>query len=326
MRIILLGPPGSGKGTQSQRLIERHGIPQISTGDMLRAAVKKGTPFGLRAKDAMARGELVDDETVLGIFRERLAEPDAQRGFILDGFPRTLVQASALDGMLKETGQPLDAVVLFDVDYGEITKRISGRRTCDQCGKVFNVFSSPVPAGETCPSTGGDHHLTQRADDNEEAVTKRLNEYDSKTKPLIEYYTQQGLLRSIDAEGDVDEVTSRLNAVLHTPAGPAVAAPAARRKPTRRRRRSAHRPPGLASTARKARRRIVKRKPAAAKAAAPKKSAAKKKKVVRAKKKSQVVAAKRAKSSRAKVTRLKTKSAAKKRAPAKRAKARKARR
>jgi adenylate kinase len=321
MRIILLGPPGSGKGTQSQRLIERHGIPQISTGDMLRAAVKKGTPFGLRAKGSMERGELVDDETVLGIFRERLAEPDAQRGFVLDGFPRTLVQARALDEMLKETGQPLDAVVLFDVDYGEITRRISGRRTCEQCGKVFNVFGSPVPPGEICPATGGEHHLTQRADDNEEAVTKRLNEYDSKTKPLIEYYTQQGLLRSIDAEGDVDEVTGRLNAVLHTPAGPAVAAPATRgRIPTRRRRRSVHRPPGLASTARKARRRIVKRKPkTAAKAAAPKKSAAKKKKkVVRAKAKSRVVA-KRVKSKRTKASRPKS---AGKRAPRKRARTR----
>jgi adenylate kinase len=270
----------------------------------------------------------VDDDTVLGIFRERLAEPDAQRGFVLDGFPRTLVQARALDDMLKETRQPLDAVVLFDVDYDEITRRISGRRTCDQCGKVFNVFSSPVPAGETCPSTGGEHHLTQRADDNEEAVKKRLDEYDRKTKPLIDYYAQQGLLRSIDAEGDVDDVTARLNAVLHTPIAPAAVAPAPRRVPARRRRRSAHRPPGLASTAR-TRRRMVKRKPAAkkavarkpaaknpaankpaAKSAAPKKAVARKS-AARAKTKSRAPA-KRAQASRAKTGR------AAKRAPAKR--------
>jgi len=157
MRIILLGAPGSGKGTQSQRLAMRHSIPQISTGDLLRAAVKNGTPLGLHAKAFMDLGKLVDDETVLGIIRERLAEPDAQRGFILDGFPRTIVQAEALSGMLRQTGQPLDTVVLLNVDYGELTKRISGRRSCQDCGKVFNVFTSPVPPGETCPKTGQAH-------------------------------------------------------------------------------------------------------------------------------------------------------------------------
>ena len=269
MRIILLGAPGSGKGTQSQRLVERHGIPQISTGDLLRAAVKNGTALGVRAKAAMDSGNLVDDEIVLGMIRERLAEEDAQRGFILDGFPRTLVQAGALDTMLREMNKPLDAVVLLEVDYGELTKRISGRRSCQDCGKVFNVFTSPAPEGERCPKTNEPHRLFQRSDDNETAVAERLRVYDEKTKPLVAYYTEQGLLRSIQAEGEVDEITNRLNAVLHVPVAPA-AAPA-RRAPARHRRRSAHRPAGLASTARGSRRRVVKKK---AKAEAPKKGSA----------------------------------------------------
>ena len=272
MRIILLGAPGSGKGTQAQRLVERHGIPQISTGDLLRAAVKNGTPLGLRAKAAMDSGNLVDDETVLGMIRERLAEGDTQRGFILDGFPRTLVQAAALDDMLRGMGRPLDSVVLLEVDYGELARRISGRRSCQDCGKVFNVFTSAAPEGERCPKTSEPHRLFQRSDDNEAAVAERLRVYEEKTKPLIEFYSQQGLLRSIEAEGEVDEITSRLNAVLHVPTAPA-AAPAPRRAPARRRRRSAHRPAGLASTARGTRRRVVK-KPAAKAATAPGKSAA----------------------------------------------------
>jgi adenylate kinase len=331
MRIILLGAPGSGKGTQSQRLVERHGIPQISTGDLLRAAVKNGTALGLRAKAAMDTGNLVDDETVLGMIRERLAESDAQRGFILDGFPRTLIQAQALDQMLTETGQPLDSVVQLDVDYGELTKRISGRRSCGDCGKVFNIFTSPAPEGEACPKTGEAHRIVQRSDDNEAAVAERLKVYDEKTKPLIDYYTEQGLLRSIDAEGGVDEVSGRLNAVLHMPAKPA--SPAPLRKSVRRRRRSSHRPAALASTARGARRRVVKHKPAAK--AAPKKAVAKKKKarVVAlpkalrpAKGKAKTKVAKRAQTTtKPATTKLatKTKSAPAKRAPAKRAKAKK---
>jgi adenylate kinase len=275
MRIILLGAPGSGKGTQSQRLVERHGIPQISTGDLLRAAVKNSTPLGLRAKAAMDAGALVDDEIVLGMVRERLSEDDTQRGFILDGFPRTLVQAQALAAMLSEMGKPLDAVVLLDVDRDLLLKRISGRRSCQDCQKVFNVFTSPVPEGEVCGKTGEPHRLFQRSDDNESAVAERLREYDAKTKPLIEFYAAQDLLRSIPAEGEVDEITSRLNAVLHVPSAPA-AAPAPRRVPARRRRRAAHRPAGLASTARGSRRRVVKKKAGAAKTEAPKKAAAKK--------------------------------------------------
>ena len=336
MRIILLGAPGSGKGTQSQRLVERHGIPQISTGDLLRAAVKNGTPLGLRAKAAMDSGNLVDDEIVLGMIRERLAEEDAQRGFILDGFPRTLVQAGALDVMLREMGKPLDAVVLLEVDYGELARRISGRRSCQECGKVFNVFTSPAPAGELCPKTNEPHRLFQRSDDNEAAVAERLRVYDEKTKPLIEFYSAQDLLRSIQAEGDVDEITARLNGVLHVPAAPA-AAPAPRRAPTRGRRRAAHRPAGLASTARgSARRRVVKKKPAT-KAEAPKKSAGKVASKKAAAKKTlakktvarKTVAKKAAKQAPAKVARKKAgrKVAAKKSArPAKKAPAKAAKR
>ena len=142
MRIVLLGAPGSGKGTQSQRLVAQHGIPQISTGDLLRAAVANGTALGLKAKEAMDQGKLVEDEIVLGMIRERLAEPDVENGFILDGFPRNLAQARALDALLNELGQPLDAVVQMDVEYSELLRRISGRRTCADCGRVFNLFST----------------------------------------------------------------------------------------------------------------------------------------------------------------------------------------
>jgi adenylate kinase len=218
MRIVLLGAPGSGKGTQSQRLVGRHGIPQISTGDLLRAAVAKGTPLGLKAKEAMDQGKLVDDDIVLGMIRERLAEPDVRNGFILDGFPRNLAQAHALDALLSELGQPLDAVVQMDVDYGELMRRISGRRTCADCGRVFNTFSTPANQieNEKCPKTGAPHKWVQRPDDTEQTVANRLKVYDEKTKPLIEFYRRKGALQSINAEGDVDEVTERLESALRS--------------------------------------------------------------------------------------------------------------
>jgi adenylate kinase len=216
MRIVLLGAPGSGKGTQSQRLVQRHGIPQISTGDLLRAAVAKGTELGVKAKAAMDAGRLVDDDIVLGMIRERLGEPDAQPGFILDGFPRNIAQAKALDTLLGELGKPLDTVVQMDVDYGELTRRIAGRRTCSNCGRVFNLLTCPPgqAENETCPKTGGPHQLFQRPDDNEATVAERLKVYDEKTKPLIEFYREQGILRAIDAEGELDQVTERLEKAL----------------------------------------------------------------------------------------------------------------
>jgi adenylate kinase len=216
MRIVLLGAPGSGKGTQSQRLVERHGVPQVSTGDLLRAAVAKGTPLGLKAKEAMDLGRLVADDIVLGMIRERLAEPDIQRGFVLDGFPRNLVQARALDTLLREIALPLDAVVQMEVDYRELSRRIAGRRTCADCGRVVNFLTSPPGEAEreACPKTGKPHRLFQRPDDNQATVAERLKVYELQTRPLVDYYREQGLLRAIDAEGSVSEVEKRLDAAL----------------------------------------------------------------------------------------------------------------
>ncbi len=216
MRIVLLGAPGSGKGTQSQRLVERHGIPQVSTGDLLRAAVAKGTALGLAAKEAMAAGRLVDDEIVLGMIRERLADADTAGGFILDGFPRNLAQAGALDALLRQIGQPLEAVVQMNVDYGELSRRIAGRRTCSDCGKVLNLLTTPgeQAQSELCPKTGKPHRLFQRPDDNEATVAERLRVYEAQTRPLIDYYRGQGLLHTIEAEGDVEAVSERLESAL----------------------------------------------------------------------------------------------------------------
>jgi adenylate kinase len=223
MRIVLLGAPGSGKGTQSQRLVERHGIPQISTGDLLRVTRSKDTELGRKVREAMDAGRLVDDDIVLGMIRERLGEADAQRGFILDGFPRNLAQARALDDLLGELGKPLDAVVQMDVDYDELTRRISGRRSCADCKRVFNVLTGPPGQAEreTCPATGGPHRIFQRPDDNEATVVERLKVYDGQTKPLIEFYRNKGILRSIEAEGELDEVTQRLEMALESVSAPA---------------------------------------------------------------------------------------------------------
>jgi adenylate kinase len=252
MRIVLLGAPGSGKGTQAQRLLERARVPQISTGDLLRAAVARGTGLGMQAREAMESGRLVDDSLVLGMIRERLAEADARRGFILDGFPRNLAQAHALERLLASLGKPLDAVAQLEVDPAELVRRISGRRSCADCGRVFNVLTAPPArkAQEICPKTDAPHRLIQRPDDNEATVTERLRVYDEKTRPLIDFYRARGLLRSIDAEGAVDEVTRRLAQALRLPARGAAAAPArgsapraprARRKSRSTPRRTVHR-------------------------------------------------------------------------------------
>jgi adenylate kinase len=214
MRIILMGAPGSGKGTQAQRLIERFGIPQVSTGDLLRSAVARGTEYGLRAKAAMDSGALVADEIVLGIIRERLAEPDAARGYILDGFPRNLAQAQALAAMLESIHQPLDAVVQFEVDYAEIVRRISGRRTCERCGRVFNIHTSPPGTPPHCDRCDDRPPLLQRPDDQEATVKRRLEVYEQQTRPLAAHYAAQGLLHVIDANASTDEVAARLIAVL----------------------------------------------------------------------------------------------------------------
>jgi adenylate kinase len=207
MRIVLLGAPGSGKGTQSQLLVKAHGVPQISTGDLLRDAVARSTELGLRAKAAMDSGKLVDDATVLGMIRERLSQPDAAKGFILDGFPRNIVQAEALEKMLGELRTPLDAVVLLNLDLGILFKRLTGRRICQVCGKVFNVHTSPPPVDNK-------HRLIQRPDDKEEVIGKRLEVYEAQTKPLIKYYEAAGLLRIVDADADVDTVSQSIQTAV----------------------------------------------------------------------------------------------------------------
>lgn len=214
MRIVLMGAPGSGKGTQSQRLVQRFGIPQISTGDLLRSAVARGTDYGRRAKAAMDSGQLVVDEIVLGIIRERLGEADAARGFILDGFPRNLAQAQALQSMLAAIGSSLDAVVLFEVDYDEIIKRISGRRSCPQCARVFNAPKSEAGAPARCDQCADHPVLVQRPDDEEATVRRRLEVYERETRPVAKFYATAGLMHTIDADAPMDEVTARLIAAL----------------------------------------------------------------------------------------------------------------
>lgn len=214
MRIVLLGAPGSGKGTQAQRLIDHYQVPQVSTGDLLRAAVAAGTPLGLHAKATMDAGRLVDDETMLGIIRERLAAPDASQGYILDGFPRTIPQADGLNALLAEIGQPLQAVVLMEVDPEQLFRRLTGRRTCKTCGRVFNVYTAPPSVPPPCGGRCETPDLFQRPDDSEATIGKRLDVYTAQTRPLVDYYAARGLLARVDAEGDIDVVTARLEAAL----------------------------------------------------------------------------------------------------------------
>jgi adenylate kinase len=206
MRIVLLGAPGSGKGTQSQLLVAAYGVPQISTGDLLREAVAKATPLGLRAKSAMDAGKLVDDAIVLGMIRERLAQPDALRGFILDGFPRNIAQAEALQELLGELKQPLDAVVLLSLELNVLFKRLTGRRICENCGRVFNVYTSPPGTPPHCDKCGDKPRLIQRPDDKEDVISKRLEVFEAQTKPLIKHYEAAGLLRIVDADADAETV------------------------------------------------------------------------------------------------------------------------
>lgn len=208
MRIVFLGAPGSGKGTQAQRLMAEHHIPQVSTGDLLREAVAAGTELGRRAKAAMNAGELVSDDIVLGIIRERLQKDDAAAGFVLDGYPRNLAQATALEGVLAGIGRPLDAAVLIDVDFDILMKRLTGRRTCSVTGKLLNIHFSPKADLDACLKAGGE--LIQRADDNEETIGNRLKVYRAQTEPLVEHYRAAGLLRTVSGQGSVDEVYQRV--------------------------------------------------------------------------------------------------------------------
>jgi adenylate kinase len=212
MRAILLGPPGAGKGTQAKMLTERYGVPQVSTGDILRAAVAAGTPLGKEAKTYMDRGALVPDEVVIGIVRDRLREPDCRKGYLLDGFPRTVAQAEALTRMLKELGAPLPRVVSLEVGEEELVKRLSGRRTCESCGEPFHVAFHPPRAEGTCDKCGG--RLIQREDDKEETIRRRLQVYRQQTEPLIGYYQNQGLLKTVNGLGEAGEVLARVSRAL----------------------------------------------------------------------------------------------------------------
>ncbi len=212
MNVILLGPPGAGKGTQAKRMIDRYGIPQISTGDMLRAALKEGTPLGLEAKKYMDQGALVPDSVVIGLVKERIQQKDCAKGYMLDGFPRNVSQAEALDKMLGELAQKIDHVVCVEVPSDELVKRLTGRRTCRNCGAGFHVMFDPPQKANTCDKCGGE--LYQRDDDNETTVTSRLKVYDASTKPLIDYYEKQTKLRRIDGVGSMDAILARITAVL----------------------------------------------------------------------------------------------------------------
>jgi len=213
MNLILLGPPGAGKGTQARRLQERHRLVQLSTGDMLREAVAAGTELGRRAKAIMERGELVSDEVVISIISERLDADDVRDGFILDGFPRTLAQARALDALLAEKDMRLDAVVEMAVDDEALVKRITGRYSCAKCGKGYHdEFERPKVEGvcDACGST----EFVRRADDNEETVRSRLAAYHEQTAPLLPYYRDRGVLKTVDGMAGIDEVTEQMEEVL----------------------------------------------------------------------------------------------------------------
>ncbi len=212
MNILFMGPPGAGKGTQAERIVEQFGVPHISTGDAFRLAMKQGTPLGLKAKEYVDQGLLVPDEVTNGIVRDRLAESDCEKGFLLDGFPRTIAQAEALDGMLNDMGRKIDHVINLKVDRSFLLARLTGRRICKTCGTTYHILFNPPKQEGVCDKDGGE--LYQRSDDTEEKVGTRLDEYTSKTAPLLAYYGDKGLLREVDGEKDIDTVTAEIGSLL----------------------------------------------------------------------------------------------------------------
>jgi len=212
MNLIFLGPPGAGKGTQAKKLITKYGIPQISTGDIFRAAVKAGTEMGLKAKEYMDKGLLVPDEIVVGIVAERLKENDCNGGFLLDGFPRTIPQADALGKVLADMGRKVDHVICLEVPDSELMQRLTGRRVCRKCGAEFHMIFKKTAKEGVCDLCGGE--IYQRSDDNEESISKRLSEFHRQTKPLIDYYRERGLLRPVEGLGDFEAIFGRIVAAL----------------------------------------------------------------------------------------------------------------
>lgn len=206
--LIFLGAPGAGKGTQAREVAKEFHIPQISTGDILRDSVKKGTPLGLAAKVKMEAGQLVPDEVVCGIVEERISEPDCRQGFILDGFPRTLPQAEFVDRMLEAKGRGSPRVINIQVDQDVLMKRLTGRRTCAVCGEIYNVYFGPPKQAGVCDKDGG--KLLQRADDNEDTIRQRLVAYENQTRPLIDYYRQKNLLHDVDGNRDPEPIAQEL--------------------------------------------------------------------------------------------------------------------
>lgn len=283
MRIVLLGAPGSGKGTQAQRLQAKYGVPQISSGDLLRDAVARQTDLGLKAKAAMDAGQLVSDDIVLGLIRERLAKPDAKAGFVLDGFPRNADQANALNAMLIELGAPLEAVLLMDVRTETLIKRLAGRRICKTCGRVFNISFAAPGTTPRCDNCADHPELFQRPDDKEDVIAKRLEVYAAQTQPLIEHYRKLGLLRVVQGEGELDEVFARMEAAAQSKAARSKrkkAAKPAARKAAKRKLQASAKKKAAPKAARKSARKPVKK--AAKKAAKkPARKIAKKKAVAR---------------------------------------------
>ncbi|MCM3006758.1 adenylate kinase [Priestia koreensis] len=212
MNLVLMGLPGAGKGTQAERIVENYDIPHISTGDMFRAAMKEGTELGLEAKSYIDKGELVPDEVTIGIVRERLSKDDCEKGFLLDGFPRTVAQADALETMLAELGRKIDYVINIDVDQSVLMERLTGRRICKDCGATYHLVFNPPAKEGVCDKCGGE--LYQRADDNSETVATRLEVNVKQTKPLLAFYEEKGYLRNVNGQQDINDVFEDVRKLL----------------------------------------------------------------------------------------------------------------